>query len=173
MNRKLLSLTLIAVCVAVLGAKKSALAQTTGETKRVECVKRVATIEPPRIELPGRRAYEGKEQEIPPARRLKPVCPEGEVPVTAFPTTKHFIKGNPMIGNYAAPGPAHRLTVRPGLLETGTKTGTEDELSYSYRRSAVRWSGMVRQLLLLLYGLRAANCRWRGNDILDRKSGRR
>jgi hypothetical protein len=113
MNRKLLSLTLIAVYVAVLGAKKSALAQTTGETKRVECVKRVATIEPPRIELPGRRAYESKEQEIRPARRLKPVCPEGEVPVTAFPTPKHFIKGNPMIGNYAAPGPAQRL---PGAV---------------------------------------------------------
>ena len=103
----------IATCLLVFTHTSSPLAQAAEESKPIQCIKRRATLEPPRIELPARRAFEGKEQEIAPARHLKPLCPEGEVPVTAAPTKKHFIKGNPMIGNYSAPGPARRL---PGAV---------------------------------------------------------
>jgi len=91
----------------VLASAEPAFSQT--EAGRVKCVKREADLKPPRIELPSLRAYQGKEQEIRPAKKLKPVCPEGEVPVTGVPSKRHFIKGNPMLGNYAAPGPAHPL----------------------------------------------------------------
>lgn len=84
-------------------------ASAWGQTQPVKCVKREAELRPPRIEMPGRRAFEGREQEFRPGRQLKPVCPEGEVPVIVAPKKGHFIKGNPMLGNYSAPGPAHPL----------------------------------------------------------------
>lgn len=95
MNRKLVCLTPVAVFLLEIGVGMRGLAQGSGDMKRIRCAKRVAILEPPRIELPKRGAFEGQEQEILPARHLKPVCPEDEVPVTAFPTTKHFIKGKP------------------------------------------------------------------------------
>src|SRR5215510_10235987 len=94
-------------------AQRSGLCQTANQAQGVKCVKREAALEPPRTALPALRTVYGKEQELPKPRKLKPVCPAGEVPVTAFPSDKHFIKGNPMIGNYAAPGPPHAL---PGNL---------------------------------------------------------
>jgi hypothetical protein len=42
------------------------------------------------------------------ARKLQPVCPDGQVPVVAV-STRHFIKGNPLLGPYMAPGPAQPL----------------------------------------------------------------
>ena len=100
-------LWLIGICGARL-----ALCQTYAQTegvKGVKCVKREAVVEPPRPSLPTLRPVDGKGQELPRPRKLKPVCPAGEVPVTTFPTHEHFIKGNPMIGGYAAPGPPHAL----------------------------------------------------------------
>jgi Neprosin len=73
-----------------------------------QCVKRIADHEPPRASLPSLRALDGRQQESEPARKLEPVCPVGEVPVTP-PDPRHFIKGNPLIGPYAQPGPAHPL----------------------------------------------------------------
>ena len=94
-------------------AGKPALGQTNTSEGEIKCMKRESALEPPSLTLPTRRPVRGKERELPRPRKLKPVCPEGEVPVTAFPSDRHFIKGNPMIGNYAAPGPAHAL---PGEL---------------------------------------------------------
>jgi hypothetical protein len=57
--------------------------------------------------LPSLRPVGGEQHEAAP--KLKPVCPEGEVPVPAAPSDRHFIKGNPMLRSYAAPGPARPL----------------------------------------------------------------
>jgi hypothetical protein len=78
------------------------------ERATVKCVKRTADAEPPRKEMPVLRPLDGREQKIEAARKLPPVCPEGEVP-ELHPDTRHFIKGNPMLGPYAEPGPAHKL----------------------------------------------------------------
>jgi hypothetical protein len=78
-------------------------------SKSFTCEKRQADREPPRDIQPERRAERGDEEKIEPARRLEPVCPAGEVPVAHVFSTKHFVKGNPMIGPYAAPGSAHPL----------------------------------------------------------------
>lgn len=93
-----------------LAHPSAAFAAEEAEAARVKCVQRTAELKPPRASLPSLRAVRGKPQEHPRARRLKPVCPEGEVPVTAVPTEKHFLKGNPLLGNYAEPGPIHPLS---------------------------------------------------------------
>jgi hypothetical protein len=107
-SRKLFCfLNALVSCTIILLTAKPAQSQT--EQERVKCVKREADLKPPRAVLPSLRPYRGKEQEIRPARKLKPICPKGEVPVTGKPEKRHFIKGNPMLGSYAAPGPAHPL----------------------------------------------------------------
>lgn len=75
----------------------------------IKCVKRAGDLEPPREALPSLRAEGGRKPIFFRAPKGKPVCPEGEVPITAFPSERHFIKGNPLIGSFAAPGPAHAL----------------------------------------------------------------
>jgi hypothetical protein len=75
----------------------------------VKCVKREAGLRPPRTSLPSLRPFRGRLQELPRARKLPAVCPEGEVPVVAPPRRPYLPKGNPLIGNYAAPGPARAL----------------------------------------------------------------
>ena len=107
------SLSTAILWLVVVSAAKPASSQVNAPAEGVKCVKREAVLEPPRELLPLRRPVYGKGQELPRPRKLKPVCPEGEVPVGDFPRGKHFIKGNPMIGSYAAPGPAHAL---PGEL---------------------------------------------------------
>jgi len=105
------AMTLLWMFIAL--AQRSGLCQTDKQAERIKCVKREAVLEPPRTALPSLRTVYGKEQEVPKPLKLKLVCRAGEIPVTAFPSDKHFIKGNPMIGSYAAPGPAHAL---PGDL---------------------------------------------------------
>jgi hypothetical protein len=54
------------------------------------------------------------------APEMKPLCPEGQVPV-AIQDPRYFHKGNPLIGPYAAPGPEHELPrefVKRNLLLT-------------------------------------------------------
>jgi hypothetical protein len=41
--------------------------------------------------------------------RLKPACPEGQVPIPTVRDTRYFHKGNPLLEPYVAPGPAHAL----------------------------------------------------------------
>jgi hypothetical protein len=74
----------------------------------VKCMKRTAELEPPRDVMPSLRGLGGREEQIEPARKLKPVCPNGEVPITPS-DPRHFIKGNPLLGPYAQPGPPHPL----------------------------------------------------------------
>ncbi len=99
----------VSVC-AVLSQPDLALGAEQAEAPPVKCVKRMTDLEPPRAALPRLHPIRGSAQEFPRARRLKPVCPEGEVPVTAVATEKHFLKGNPLLGNYAEPGPIHPLS---------------------------------------------------------------
>lgn len=109
MRRVLFGAGIVLTGLLVVCSAGPAMAQAVQPMERVKCVERVATLKPPRISLPVRRAAEGRGQELTRARKLAPVCPEGQVPVTAFPTKRHFIKGNPMIGGYASPGPARVL----------------------------------------------------------------
>jgi hypothetical protein len=54
------------------------------------------------------------------APEMKPLCPEGQVPV-AIQDPRYFHKGNPLIGPYAAPGPEQELPrefVKRNLLLT-------------------------------------------------------
>jgi hypothetical protein len=97
------------VCIFMLAAAKPAVSQSETQSGAVKCVKRQAGLQPPKVAMPLRRAANDKQEEYRPPRQLKPVCPEGEVPVVVAPNNRHFIKGNPMLGNYAAPGPAHPL----------------------------------------------------------------
>jgi hypothetical protein len=91
---------------AVLAANSTFAEPQGGAT--VKCVKRTANAEPPHKEMPSLRPLDGREQQIEPARKMPPVCPEGEVPILR-PDARHFIKGNPMLGSYAQPGPPHEL----------------------------------------------------------------
>jgi hypothetical protein len=75
----------------------------------VKCVKRTTDVEPPRALLPLLRPLGGRGQQYETAQKLKPVCPEGEVPAVESPSNRHFLKGNPLLGPYAAPGPAQAL----------------------------------------------------------------
>ncbi|MGA2892534.1 MAG: neprosin family prolyl endopeptidase [Xanthobacteraceae bacterium] len=106
-SRSLLNLLLITVCLSAVGSAKPTAAQEP--PSGIKCVKREAVATPPRAVLPSVRPVGGKEQEHEAAPKLKPVCPEGEVPVPVAPSTRHFIKGNPMLRSYAAPGPAQPL----------------------------------------------------------------
>lgn len=78
-------------------------------SQTVKCVKRTADLEPPRELEPTLRALSGDQNKPEKARKLEPVCPAGEVPVAAVYSTRHFTKGNPMLGPYAAQEPARAL----------------------------------------------------------------
>src|SRR5262245_2798978 len=93
----------------MLASAKPAAAQLEAQTRAVKCMKREARLKPPNVVMPTRRAANGKEEEYKQARHLKPVCPEGDVPVIVAPNKRHFPKGNPMLGNYSAPGTAKAL----------------------------------------------------------------
>jgi Neprosin len=91
----------------VLVGGKPALAQSA---PTVRCEKRVAA-EPPHVDLPAIQRPDGRPVRFEPQVRLKPVCPEGEVPVVEAPMGGRYIhKGNPLLGPYAAPGPEHALS---------------------------------------------------------------
>jgi hypothetical protein len=92
----------------VQAAKPVLVSAQDAPANAVKCEKRTAEFEPPRELSPSLRPFRGKPQEYRKAKTLKPVCPAGEVPIIPV-NSRHFIKGNPMIGNYAAPGPAHAL----------------------------------------------------------------
>lgn len=112
MNSRMSLIAAIGVAVWIcssVGARPSVAAPQNAPSREVKCEKRTAEMEPPREAMPRLHAEGGGEQEYETAKKFKPVCPEGEVPVTAFPSKRHFIKGNPMIGSYAAPGPSHAL----------------------------------------------------------------
>ena len=94
--------------VAALAAATPALAQT--EPGAVRCEKRAAA-EPPRIDLPTMQRLDGRPVKYEPEVRLKPVCPDGEVPVVElFLGGRYVHKGNPLLGPYAAEGPEHALS---------------------------------------------------------------
>ena len=104
----LLLVVTFVLAVAAPAVSQSAVSQSEAMAREFKCEKRQADLKPPRIEMPFRRAFRGKQQEFK-ARQIKPLCPEGEVPVIVAPIKGHFPKGNPMLGNYAAPGPVHAL----------------------------------------------------------------
>ena len=106
MMHRILSIAPACALAAVLAAHPPTAAP---QQRPFTCEKRTADRQPPRDIQPGRRALGGDEQKIEEARKLEPVCPAGEVPVAHVFSEKHFVKGNPMIGPYAAPGPAHPL----------------------------------------------------------------
>ena len=93
----------------MLAAAQPAAGQSETRPGKVACTKRVGELRPPKVAMPTRRAVNGKQEEFRPPRQLKAVCPEGEVPVIEAPNKRHFPKGNPMLGNFAAPGEAKVL----------------------------------------------------------------
>jgi hypothetical protein len=107
MKLRVLLLSTFGICLCVLLGAQPVCAEPQERTT-VKCVKRTADAEPPRKEMPLLRPLDGREQKMEPARKLPPVCPEGEVP-ELHPDARHFIKGNPMLGPYAEPGPPHKL----------------------------------------------------------------
>lgn len=111
MKRRILLVTGVSLVLALVAALAAgpAFAEPQERPKGgMRCVKRTADAEPPRERMPALRAVDGRGQQIEPPRKLEPVCPEGEVPVMP-PDPRHLIKGNPMIGPYAQPGPPHKL----------------------------------------------------------------
>lgn len=107
-SRMFVTLLIVSLALAVLVCGKAAVAQDQ-PGNAIKCVKREPAVEPPRPVLPSLRPIGGKGQEHVAAPKLKPVCPEGEVPVPVAPSKQYFIKGNPMLRSYAAPGPAQPL----------------------------------------------------------------
>jgi hypothetical protein len=87
-------------------------AQAQQQDQPVECVKRAATATPPRHPAGPRRAPSrkggGEYQKAQPA--MKPVCPEGEVPVVKE-MQPQVPKGNPLLRPSTQPTPG---AVRPG-----------------------------------------------------------
>jgi hypothetical protein len=109
-RRSLNPLLLAVLCLVVLVCGQTALAAPPdAPSDAVKCVKRATDVEPPRALLPALQPSNGRKQQNEAAPKLRPVCPDGEVPVMAAPGNRYFPKGNPMIGPYAAPGPAHAL----------------------------------------------------------------
>lgn len=85
------------------------------------CVKRDATVTPPMSAPPVLQSDQTDAQERPRPLHLQAVCPEGQVPVPTVHDTRYFHKGNPLLGPYWAPGPAHALPaefVNKHLLRT-------------------------------------------------------
>jgi hypothetical protein len=107
-SRIFLNLLVVFISFSALVYGKAAVAQEP-PSNAIKCVKREPAVEPPRPVLPSLRPTSGKGEEHEAAPKLKPVCPEGEVPAPVTPSTRHFIKGNPMLRSYAAPGPARPL----------------------------------------------------------------
>jgi hypothetical protein len=107
-HRTLLDLLLITVCLSALASANSAVAQEPPRGA-IRCMKREPAAAPPRPVLPSLRPVAGKGQQHETVQKLQPVCPEGEVPVPVAPSNQHFIKGNPLLRPYAAPGPAQPL----------------------------------------------------------------
>lgn len=95
-------LTFLVGVTAVLLLHPSSAAQDSGQTS-FECVKREAKLEPPRGTFPSRRPQRGDEQKFPETPKLKPVCPEGQVPHVTERPGPRFPKGNPLLGPYAQP----------------------------------------------------------------------
>src|SRR5579862_9685983 len=107
-TRRLFFFTAVVFFWSALAHPASVAAQEA-QKHAFKCVKRTADQEPPRDIMPTLRAEGGREQEYRKPVKLEPMCREGEVPVPEFPDKRHFIKGNPLLGPYAAPGPAHPL----------------------------------------------------------------
>jgi len=92
----------------ILAAGPASAAPQERPTGGMKCEKRTADAEPPREMMPTLHGFDDRQEKIQPARKLEPVCPEGEVPMMPR-DPRHLLKGNPMIGPYAQPGPAHGL----------------------------------------------------------------
>lgn len=73
------------------------------------CESRTSAVTPPALLPPSLQSLGENSQFHPPLQDLKPLCPEGFVPIPLSHSTQYFIKGNPLIGSYRAPGPAHAL----------------------------------------------------------------
>jgi hypothetical protein len=85
----------------ISGGVTSAVAQ---RSQTIECVKRTATATPPPHPAGPRRAATRKDAEPKPsetAAKIRPACPEGEVPVIGQPTPASagggVLKGNPLL----------------------------------------------------------------------------
>jgi len=102
-----LKILLSSMCVSASVAATSVAAEE--KAREIKCVKRGTGAEPPRAAMPSPRAQDGRIQAPEAASKLKPVCPEGETPELAAPSDRHFLKGNPMLRSYAAPGSARPL----------------------------------------------------------------
>jgi hypothetical protein len=123
MKRRRLFISVILILVwlsAFIAASLTSAAPQERPEGKVECAKRATELAPPRELMPTLRALGGREEQIEPARKLKPVCPEGEVPVVhVAPGGRRFRKGNPLIGPYAQPEPERPLSgefIRRNLL---------------------------------------------------------
>jgi hypothetical protein len=69
----------------------------------------MATAQPPQTAPPSLQGVGDTERSNALARKQLPVCPEGQIPVPVAHSTRYFHKGNPLLGSYKAPGPAHAL----------------------------------------------------------------
>jgi hypothetical protein len=115
--------SLCTVVAVLLAAEMTSAGQAQQQDQPVECVKRAATATPPPHPSGPRRVASRKghseEQKAEPA--LKPVCPEGEVPVVKEMQIERVPKGNPLLRPRSD---AERLTqptpgaVRPSDVRT-------------------------------------------------------
>jgi hypothetical protein len=72
------------------------------------CVARTAKLKAPRVDLLSLKGYRGESRILPNARKLKPICKPGQVPLAVAKfrgDNRRFNKGNPLIGNYSGGGP--------------------------------------------------------------------
>jgi hypothetical protein len=105
----------------VLVLSTSLLAASQDETERnaFTCRISTATLQPPGERPPTLERADREYRNQGPARELAPACREGEVPVAAIRSTRHFPKGNPLFGPDATPGVGHALpreSVRRSVL---------------------------------------------------------
>jgi hypothetical protein len=73
------------------------------------CQVRAAAVEPPKPSPPALQSLASADQKADQTLHLPPVCPEGQVPILTTRDIRYFHKGNPRLGPYVAPGPAHAL----------------------------------------------------------------
>lgn len=105
-----LSAAVAALSIAASGAASAqSLASASSPAVAFTCEARAAAVTPPKPSPPALQSLQTAAQERTQPPQLAPACPDGKVPVPAIRDNRYFHKGNPRLGAYVAPGPAHAL----------------------------------------------------------------
>jgi hypothetical protein len=100
----------VALSIAVSGAAGAqSLPSASSPVVAFTCEARAVAVKPPKSSPPALQSLQTAAPDRTQTPQLEPACPDGRVPVPAVRDTRYFHKGNPRLGPYVAPGPAHAL----------------------------------------------------------------